>query len=171
MKRTLLIAALLAIVVGTPKPSFAQDTGPTIMSPAQIGEIFCILRIGNDMAPVEGLLTPDLTAVIENAWSVNSAYEDEYPGEKPPLGDGLPWQAWPDYAPVCQVGAVTIDGDRATVALNYAFPDYPDANFTDNLQLVRIDNAETGFTVWRIDNIAYAEGDFRKALEAAFDFV
>lgn len=170
MKRTVLAAALLALVVGTPKPAFAQDLGPIIMSPAQIGEIFCISRIGNDMAPVEGLLTPELQEIIGNAWSANGAYEEEYPGEKPPLGDGLPWQAWPDYAPICQVGAVTIEGNKASVALNYAFPDYPEGNFTDTLQLVLVD-AETGFTVWRIDNITYAEGDFRTALDDAFDFV
>ena len=171
MKRTLLVAALLAIVVATPKPSLAEDTGPVIISPAQIGQIFCISRIGNDMAPVEALLTPDLTAVIAHAWDVNSAYEDEYPGEKPPLGDGLPWQAWPDYAAQCDVGAVTIDGDTATVALSYGFPEYPRANFIDTLQLVLVDDAELGLKVWRIDNIAYEDGDFRAALEAAFDFV
>lgn len=171
MKRILLVAVLLAAVVGTPKPSFAEDTGPVILSPAQIGQIFCMSRIGNDMAPVEGLLTPDLTAVIAHAWEVNSAYEDEYPGEKPPLGDGLPWQAWPDYASKCDVGEIAIDGDRATVALSYGFPEYPRADFTDTLQLVLIDDAELGWKVWRIDNIAYENGDFRSALEAAFDFV
>ena len=34
------------------------------ITPDQIGQIFCIGSLGNDMAPVEALLTPDLAAAV-----------------------------------------------------------------------------------------------------------
>ena len=91
-------------------PSFAQMV---TISPEQIGEIFCISRLGNDMAPVDGLLTAELTAAIADAEAKNDAIQQAHPDEKPPLGDGIPWQAFPDYASECKFGAVTLTRARA----------------------------------------------------------
>ncbi len=148
-------------------PAFAQDY--TIMTPEQIGQIFCIARLGNDMAPVEAILTPELTAAIADAETKNAAYEDKNPGEKPPLGDGLPWQAAPDYAAKCDVGEATLMMDEASVKIAYGFPEYPDANFTDTLMLKLIPG-EYGEKVWRIDNVIFADGNMRDSLVLAFDF-
>jgi len=147
-------------------PAAAQEI---TISPEQIGQIFCISRLGNDMAPVEGLLTSDLTAAIADAEIRNDAIQQAHPDEKPPLGDGIPWQAFPDYADQCRPGAVTLMMDEATVAIDYAFKDYPEANFTDLLQLRLVDNPTGGSRRWRIDDIAYAnDGDLRTALLSAF---
>lgn len=140
------------------------------ISPTQIGEIFCIARLGNDMAPVEALLTPELVAAIAEAQAKNDAIQQAHPDEKPPLGDGIPWQAFPDYADQCGPGAITLAADDATVAIDYAFKAYPEADFTDSLKLKLVDDATIGTKVWRIDNIAYAtQGDLRAVLISAFE--
>lgn len=147
-------------------PSFAQMV---TISPGQIGEIFCIARLGNDMAPVEGLLTAELTAAIAEAEAKNDAIQQAHPDEKPPLGDGIPWQAFPDYAAECKVGAITLEADRAVVDIAYGFPDYPDADFTDHLQLILVAQPNLPQLLWRIENLGYAtEGDLRSVLISAF---
>ena len=147
-------------------PSFAQLV---TISPEQIGEIFCISRLGNDMAPVDGLLTAELTAAIADAEAKNDAIQQAHPDEKPPLGDGIPWQAFPDYAAECKVGGVTLEADRAVVDIAYGFPDYPDANFTDHLQLILVAQPNLSEPLWRIENLGYAtEGDLRSVLVSTF---
>ncbi|MEO5807273.1 hypothetical protein [Devosia sp.] len=151
MRLPLAIAAFAALAL----PASAQMI---TLSPDQVGQIFCIGSVGNDMSPVEAaLLTPDLQKAIAAAWAKSDAYEKANPGDMPPLGDGVPWRTAPDYADGCTVGAVAITGDTATVPLNYTFKDYPDANYTDTLDLRKV-VVETGFDpYWRIDNIEYAE--------------
>lgn len=147
-------------------PANAQ---PVALTPEQIGEIFCIARLGNDMAPVEGLLTSSLRDAIAAAEAENAAIAARHPDEKPPLGDGIPWQSYPDLAPQCAAGAATLMMDEASVAVSYIFPDAPDADFRDYLQLRLVDAPTSGARVWRIDNLAYGtEGDLRTALELAF---
>lgn len=158
-----LAAIPLALLLAA--PALAQDY--IIMSPEQIGQIFCISRLGNDMAPIEAILTPELTAAIADADTKNAAYEDRYPGEKPPLGDGLPWQAAPDYAAQCTVGQATLMMDEASVKIEYGFPEYPSANFADTLMLKLVEG-EYGEKVWRIDNIIFADGNMRDVLVSAF---
>ncbi|MDC9825718.1 hypothetical protein PRN20_18445 [Devosia sp. ZB163] len=148
-------------------PSFAQMV---TISPEQIGEIFCIAREGNDMTPVEGLLTAELKSAIAEAEAKNDTIQKATPDEKPPLGDGIPWQAFPDYADTCTPGAVTLTPGEASVAIDYAFKDYPDANFSDSLMLKQVDDPATGASFWRIDNLAYAtEGDLRTVLSSVFE--
>ncbi len=158
--------ALVAAFCFAATPSFAQMV---TISPQQIGEIFCISRLGNDMAPVQGLLATELTAAISEAEMKNDAIQKAHPDEKPPLGDGIPWQVFPDYAAECKVGAVTLEADRAVVDIAYGFPDYPDADFTDHLQLILVAQPNLGEPLWRIENLAYAtDGDLRSALISAF---
>jgi len=158
------VAAAAFCLVAT--PSLAQMV---TISPEQIGEIFCIARLGNDMAPVEGLLTAELTAAIAEAEAKNDAIQKAHPDEKPPLGDGIPWQAFPDYAAECKVGTVTLEADRASVDIAYGFPEYPDANFTDQLQLIRVAQPNLPEPLWRIENLGYANGgDLRSVLVSAF---
>ncbi|MBN9310796.1 hypothetical protein [Devosia sp.] len=146
-------------------PAAAQ---PVTLTPQQVGQIFCIARLGNDMAPVGGLLTADLAATISAAEARNEEVRRGHPDEKPPLGDGIPWQAFPDYADQCEAGKVTFMMDEARVALDYAFTTYPDAGFTDTLSL-RLVEDPLGTRVWRIDDIAYANGaNLRAALASAF---
>lgn len=165
MQRTLVFAGLALAL--TTLPAAAQMT---TISPQQIGQIFCISRLGNDMAPVQGLLTPALSQAIADAEKKDADWAAKNPGEKPPLGDGIPWQTFQDYAPQCAAGNVETVKAEARVDLNYAFPDAPDANFTDTLRLVQVEG-EFGTTYWRIDNIEYANngGDLRSSLVSAFE--
>ncbi|MDB5541240.1 MAG: hypothetical protein JWQ89_2967 [Devosia sp.] len=158
--------AALSLALLSSSPSFAQMI---TISPEQVGGVFCIARLGNDMAPVEGLLTAELKSAIADAEAKNDAIQKAEPGDKPPLGDGIPWQDAPDYAAECNVGGVTLNEDKASVAIAYGFPDYPDANFTDSLELKLVDDASIGAPVWRIDNVSYAStGDLQTALVSAF---
>ena len=162
MRNIPLLAAALAILA---TPTLAQ---PITLTPQQVGQIFCIARLGNDMAPVEGLLTAGLAAAIADAEARNELIQKAHPDEKPPLGDGIPWQAVPDYADQCRPGNVIFMMDEARIGIDYAFTSYPDANFTDTLTLKLVED-ELGTKVWRIDNIAYAnDGDLRTALSSAF---
>lgn len=140
------------------------------LKPEQIGQIFCLSRLGSDEGPITGLLSPDLAAAIDAAWTANTAWETANPGDKPPLGDGIPWQSYPDYAAECTVGLATLMKTDAKLEIAYGFPEAPDANFTDTLLLKRITSDSLGIEQWRIDNIAFATGgDLRAALDAAFE--
>lgn len=162
MNRTRLAAFTLWLAT----PAFAQSPAIT---PGQIGEIFCLARIADDMAPVEGLMTPGLKAAIAEAEAANAAIVAAAPDDKPPLGDGIPWSSWPDYAPRCTPQAAELMMDEARVPIGYRFPDEPTADYTDYLWLRLVDEPLTNRRVWRIDNLAYAtEGDPRSALRLAF---
>jgi hypothetical protein len=153
--RTLLPAFLLAMFAVAPVVAADEAVG---LRAEQIGQIFCLSRLGSDAGAIAGLLSPDLSATLAAAWASNDQWAMANPGEKPPLGDGIPWQAWPDYAAACTVGLTTLMNTDAKVEISYGFPDSPDANFTDTLLLKRLADETGGTTRWRIDNIAYATG-------------
>jgi hypothetical protein len=170
--RSLTLAALSLItlplaLIMAPTSTPARDF--VLLSPQAIAEIFCLSRIGNDMAAVEGLLTDDLSFTIGKAEQESDAIAAAHPDEKPPLGDGVPWQAWPDYAATCTPGIVAINGKTATVTLDYGFPEDAGANFTDTLVLAGVADAIMQVDRWRIDDIAYAGGgSLREALKNYF---
>jgi hypothetical protein len=168
--RILLPALLLATSFAAALPATADD-GMVGLKPEQIGHIFCLSRLGSDEGPITGLLTPELTAAIDDAWTKNDAWAAANPpDDKPPLGDGIPWQSYPDYAAQCTVGLVTLMKTDAKIEIAYGFPDAPDADFTDTLLLKRVANDEIGLEQWRIDNVAYATGgDLKASLVATFD--
>ena len=163
MRRAVAAFALSALCTS----AVAQDY--IILEPAQVAEIFCIAMLGNDMAPVTGILTPALTAAIADAEAKDASFAAAHPGDEPPLGDGIPWQDAPDYAATCTPGAVTLMMDEADVAIAHGFTEYPAANFTDTLHLRLVADAASGEKLWRIDNVFYAsEGDLRTVLKTAF---
>jgi hypothetical protein len=167
LRNTLCAGLVLAAITSTPIAAKAQD-GPAILTPEQIGQIFCLARLGNDMAPAEALLTPELSAAIGEAEAKDAAWAAANPGDKPPLGDGIPWQSWPDYAPECTVTSASYEMDEARVRLHYVFPATPRADFTDTLNLKLIPGP-SGWNVWRIDNVGYStDSDLRTALTMAF---
>jgi hypothetical protein len=168
MRTTVLAIAAASLFV---LPVHADDTMVTL-KPEQIGQIFCLSRVGNDEAVVSGILTEELASAIDGAWTANEAWEEANPGDKPPLGDGIPWQSWPDYAAGCAVGLVTLMKSDAKVEIQYHFPDAPDADFTDTLLLRRVDVPEYQAAFWRIDNIAFSTGgDLRASLSRAFEAI
>ena len=163
MLRHAIAVATLALL---PATVAAQE--PATLEPEQIGQIFCLARLGNDMAPAEALLTPALATAIADAERINAGIAAARPDEKPPLGDGIPWQSYPDYADQCVPGSAIYMMDEAKLAIRYGFSAHPEAAFTDTLKLRLIDGPD-GWRVWRIDDIAYAtDGNLRTALLSAF---
>jgi hypothetical protein len=165
MRRAGFVAILPALLLA----GAAESQQPITLTPAQVGEIFCLSRLGNDPQAISGLLTGELTEAIATAERLDTAWAEANPGEKPPLGDGIPWQSWPDYAPNCTVGDTTLMMDEASVRISYDFPDTPQADYSDRLKL-RLVEVDGGFAkVWRIDDVAYGtDGTLRAILASAF---
>ena len=71
----------------------AADNEPTgqmvVLKAAQIGQIFCLSRLGNDEAVIAGILTQSLRQAIADAEAKDADYAKKNPDEKPPLGDGI----------------------------------------------------------------------------------
>ncbi len=148
------LATAAAVLLSLASPASAQMIA---LTPGQIGDIFCIARLGNDMAPVEGLLTDGLRDAIAAAQVVSDTIARQHPDEKPPLGDGIPWQAFPDYAPHCEAGPAILQMDESRVTVSYIFPDSPGAGFADTLVLRLVPlAAQPDGKVWRIDDVEYA---------------
>lgn len=165
--RHLTVFGILPLMLSASLPAQAQMA---TIEPEQIAEIFCIGSVGNNMAPVEALLSPDLKALVAQAWEMNAAYETANPGDKPPLGDGLPWRTWPDYADGCTAGEGVAEREMATVAVNYTFSEAPDANYSNDLILRPATLADGEPLVWLIDDIDLGEGQtFRSILAGAFE--
>lgn len=145
----------------------AEEDSFIRLTPEQIGEAYCLSQTGNDVGLITGLLSTGLKAAIDGAQARSDAIEKKNPGEKPPLGDGVPWHSYADYAPICHVTDIKPDAvtGKTALKLNYEFPDYPDANFADTIILIKTEN-----DVLRIDDLQYADGmHIRPALERAFE--
>lgn len=157
-----LALALVALPLFT-LPSFAEMA---TVSPADIGEIFCIARLGNDDGILTGVLHADLRGAIDRATAVSDAAAKAHPDEKPPLGDGIPWSSYPDYAGECTISSIAVDGDAARVTVQYAFPEYPDGDYADTLVLKHAAHPYDPATqIWRIDDVIYTtSGTLREML-------
>lgn len=167
------ICAACFIATFAVPPALAAPTEPTgqmvVLKAGQIGQIFCLSRVGNDEAVISGILTDRLSAAIADAEKKNDDYAKKNPDEEPPLGDGIPWQSSPDYAATCDIGLVSLSKADARVEIKYSFPDDPKADFSDTLTLKRvpIEGMDVGY--WRIDDVLYPDGtDLRSALVSAF---
>ena len=165
--RHLSAAAILPLILLSTLPSHAQMA---TIAPEGIAEIFCISSLGNDMAPVEALLSSELKGLVAEAWARNAAFEAAHPGDKPPLGDGLPWRTWPDYADGCTFGEGMVERESASITITYSFSEAPDANYSNDLLLVPATTADGASPVWRIDDIDLGDGHtFRSWLAGAFE--
>lgn len=164
--RTLFLAAL---AVSASVSIVTADDRMVTLKPEQVGQIFCLSHTGNDEGILKGIISDPLAEAIDAAWERNSAWEAANPGDKPPLGDGIPWESWPDYAAECTIGLVTLMKTDAKVEVQYHFPDEPDADYTDVLLLKRMGTEDTGL-FWRIDDVSFATGGtLRGVLVGAFD--
>lgn len=167
MRHTSVLVVLLAVLLAT-LPAQAQMV---TITPEQIGQIFCIGSLGNDMTPAHAMASEDLQALVAFSFERNSAFELANPGEKPPLGDGLPWRSFPDYADGCAVGPAVVADLVARVPITYSFTDYPDATYTNELILLpAYYEVEGDPLIWRIDDIDLGDGQtLRGMLGTAFD--
>ena len=160
-------AALLALAL----PAFAQaePTTEITLSPEQLAQIFCIASLGNDMTPIEAMMTPRLNAEVAAADINESLAVHRAPEQKSPLSDGLPWRSVRDYADGCTVGAAAIHDAEASVEIHYSFSQHPDAGYTDTLLLGQIYSTAGKPHVWRLDDIILANDQtFTGALVTAF---
>lgn len=164
MRRLALVFAALPLIFVGP----AQAEMATV-SPAQIGEIFCIARTGNDDGLLVGALHPELHELIETALAISEEAAKAHPDEKPPLGDGIPWSSFPDYAAECSIGSVSVADETAKVTVQYGFPASRDADYADTLLLVEVPHPYDDATkIWRISDIAYTpSGTLREVLAEA----
>ena len=160
---------ILPLVLLSALPARAQAEMATI-TPEQIGQIFCIGRLGNDMSPVSGVLNDDLGALIDDAFARSNAYLDSHPGDKPPMGDGVRWSSFPDYADGCTVGDESIRDLVAYVVINYTFSDYPEANYADTLMLLPSYPENGPPYIWRVYDVQLSDGTtMREFLYAAIE--
>jgi hypothetical protein len=161
------IAVILPLLLVSALPAQAEMV---TITPEQVGEIFCISSLGNDMTPAGAMLTDDLKAVIEDAFERSNAYQLAHQGDKPPLGDGVPWRTLPDYADGCTVGEASVKDLMATVVINYTFSEYPEANYSNSLVLLPSypENGPPYF--WRIHDVDLGEGNtLRGFIAGAFE--
>ncbi len=154
--RVILSIGLAAVLLASPAAAQEDDPG------ALLGRLFC--HAGNEgEKAVRYLLTRSLNAEIDKALAKNDVIAAANPDEKPPLGDGVPFQAYQDVAPECRVGSVATAGDVVHVDVEHRFPDTPAANWTDRL-VVR---TEDGLA--RIDDILYGPEKFELGLRDVLD--
>lgn len=109
--------------------------GPKL-DPVEVATAFCSTRVAGDDAATLALASGSLAEVIDAALTRNARVQDATPDEKPPLGDGIPWQAFPDRASACTPGAPEASGSNYLVGVTYSFPDQPNGSWTDTLKLV-----------------------------------
>ena len=167
--RHLTALGILPLMFFSSLPARAQAVMVTI-TPEQIGQIFCIGRLGNDMSPVSGVMNDDLAALIDDAFAESNAYLEAHPGDKPPMGDGVRWSSFPDYADGCTVGDESIRDLVAYVVINYTFSDYPEANYADTLMLLPSYPENGPPYIWRVYDVQLSDGTtMREFLYAAIE--
>lgn len=162
------LAVSLLFLQLLPAPAFAQAA---IVTPQQIGEIFCISRLGNDDAILSGAFSAELRTLIAYAQARNDAIARAFPDEKPPLGDGVPWASFPDAIDTCTLGSIATEGMTAHVVIEYGFAADPGADFSDTLELTAAPHPyDPQSSLWRISDVRYTVGStLVEALQAAFD--
>jgi hypothetical protein len=138
--------------------------------PRSVAEAFCKARLADDEGKTLALLTPSLVKVIEEAKARNDVIAKATPDEKPPFGDGIPYQAFPDVAQGCEAGEISDKSGRVEVEIDYLFPETPKANWTDRLKLVA-DGDRLLIDDILFANVANGEPDqgLRRVLFDAFD--
>lgn len=159
------IAATLVLHLG-----LAGMSGAAGNEPAEIAGAFCVTRLAGDDEGVRTLLSPSLLAAIMEAEDRNLAAMQAAPDEKPPFGDGIPYQSFPDLPDGCVVGAVGPAGETVRIEVGLSFRQAPAAGWHDTLMLVPTDGA------YRIDDIEFRgapDGSdaptLRQILREAFD--
>jgi hypothetical protein len=139
-------------------------------TPRAVAGKFCATRLDGNEKALRPLLTPSLIKSIEEAEVRNDIIAKASPDEKPPFDDGIPYQSFPDAAPVCEVGDEKQVPGRTEIEVRYLFPDTEGANWTDRLVLIASDDRLL------IDNVIFEtsvndtdEISLRSVLFNAFD--
>lgn len=124
-------------------------------------QIFCnYTKTGNDDIPQQRLTT-QLAADIEAAKKVNDKFVNAAPSDKPPLGDGIPFQALQDTATGCEVRTISKTADGKLAEIRHMFPSEPSADWSDYLVLKNEDG------MWRIDNVVFEKPESAHSLRSS----
>lgn len=157
--RMILSLAVAAVLSVSPAAAEESDQG------GLVGRLFCQMRSEGEPA-IRYLLTRSLIAEIDKALAKNDVIAAARPDEKPPLGDGVPFQSYQDFAPDCRVAAIAAVDRGFNVDVEHVFPGQAGGNWTDRLVVV----TEDGLA--KIDDILYGPEKFetglREVLAAAF---
>ena len=124
--RATLVAAFLALSLLPAKAAEPESL-------EALGKAFCVAKDFAPEAAMKTLLTASLAAAVQRAVEVNARIAAAHPDDKPPLGDGVPFQRFPDRAPVCEVGRITGAGAGALIEIRHVFPGSADASWSDRL--------------------------------------
>lgn len=162
MKNALIIGSLI-LLAGCATPS--ATPGET----AQLAYNFCKLTYQPGGMNSHILLTPSLSETVTKAQNRNDMIALGHPNDKPPLGDGIPYQSRPDAAPLCDPGnAFKAPSGETLVEIHRAWP--KDGNkkqccckkkgWTDRLVVKRVDG------LLKIDDVLYGP-DYRTGLREA----
>jgi hypothetical protein len=144
-------------------PDLSATAAPPAETPVQVAQKFCDTHLPGTIEAEQAtmlLLTPSLRAAMDEAVKKNDAWEAAHPGEKPPLGDGVPFQSYPDTPEKCVAGAVSADGTE--VDIEYQFDD-PLANWTDRVKLATVDGR------LMVDDILYGVNGYEESLRSALE--
>lgn len=138
--------------------------------PRSVAEAFCKARVADDEPATLRLVTTSLAAAIEHAKARSDVIAKAAPGEKPPFGDGIPYQAFADIAGICDVGETSEKAGVIEVEVKYRFPETSNADWTDRLKLATEDGRLLVDDILFAD-VANGEPDqgLRRALFEAFD--
>jgi len=121
-------------------------------SPRHVAEKYCRLSTveQRDDKAMQGILSRDLRGLWKTAMTMNDTWARLNPGEKPPLGDGIQTQAYPDFAPGCElVEPFAGQGEKRTVTVHRSFTDHAAPDWEDELDLISEDGS------WVIDDIHF----------------
>ena len=148
----LALVATLALGAGMARADTQSDA-------TQLGRIFCVLgkSDGGQFGRMY-LLSRSLTQLVNDALKKSDEIASAKPNEKPPLGDGIPYQSFPETAPACKPGKLTDKGREQVLEIAYSFPNTAIDGWTDQLVLI----AEDGRL--RIDDVLFGTGENAKGL-------
>lgn len=138
-----LAGALFAFGGGAVADAKAAD----VDSVESLAEHFCTAVLASDESAAEALMTDALRSRVAKAREADRAFQQAHPGDKPPLGDGLPLSAYPHAPSQCRASGTS----AGSIFVNYTFADDPKAGWKDRLIVER----SAGGAV-RIADIAYA---------------
>lgn len=145
--RSILLAAGMSI--GGVSAALADDEA------VAMAQAFCSLRTVEGGNGLMYLASPALQEAIAVAMAENAKIQQAAPDEKPPLGDGIPWQSYPDVSDTCEPGNVSAEGDAKIAEVKHGFDDEANEGWTDRLVLV----AGEGGTLL-VDDVRFGpEGD------------
>lgn len=144
MRPFLPVLALTAALAASPALAVS-------MTAAQVAQVFCIARLSGDMATVLAILTPELSALVQEHLPAGAD-----------AATAIPWQSQPDYANTCDPVGAQGTVEAPIVVLAYGYREADKAGYADGIVMHFLDAR------LRIDDIKFGVGGgtLRERLDA-----